>query len=192
MERDDFTFHYRSHFSALHALGFYIRRWTWQTTSLFWDKSWMFFPLFPISSYLPLPSCIFGVKVKVKVKVKSLSRVRLFVTPQTVACQAPPSMGFSRQEYWSGVPFPSPGDLCIPGIEPRSPTLVDRCFNLWATREVFIIPKENNMNSLSNMQCLYLNFLSSTYLLCLFFFFLIHNSVMFTYYFWFHCHFSLF
>ena len=43
-----------------------------------------------------------------KVKVKSLSRVWLFATPWTVAHQAPPSMGFSRQEYWSGVPFPSP------------------------------------------------------------------------------------
>ena len=58
-----------------------------------------------------------------KVKVKSLSRVRLFVTPWTVACQAPPSMGFSRQEYWSGLPFPSPGDLPDPGTEPRSPAL---------------------------------------------------------------------
>ena len=48
----------------------------------------------------------------------SLSRVRLFVTPWTVAYQVPPSMGFSRQEYWSGLPFPSPGDLPNPGIEP--------------------------------------------------------------------------
>ena len=56
-------------------------------------------------------------------KVKSLSRVRLFVTPWTVAHQAPPSMGFSRQEYWSGLPFPSPGDLPDPGIELRSPAL---------------------------------------------------------------------
>ena len=55
--------------------------------------------------------------------MKSLSRVRLFVTPRTVAYQAPPSMGFSRQEYWSGVPFPLPGDLPDPGIEPRSPML---------------------------------------------------------------------
>ena len=55
-------------------------------------------------------------------KVKSLSRVRLFVTPWTVAYQAPLSMGFSRQEYWSGLPFPSPGDLPNPGIEPGSPT----------------------------------------------------------------------
>ena len=59
----------------------------------------------------------------VKVKVKSLSRVRLFVTPWTVARQAPPSMGFSRQECWSGLPFPSPGDLPYPGIEPGSPAL---------------------------------------------------------------------
>ena len=57
----------------------------------------------------------------VKVKVKTLSRVPLFVTPWTVAYQAPLSMGFSRQEYWSGLPFPSPGDLPDPGIEPRSP-----------------------------------------------------------------------
>ena len=47
----------------------------------------------------------------------------LFVTPRTVAHQAPPSMGFSRQEYWSGFPFLSPGDLPDPGIEPRSPAL---------------------------------------------------------------------
>ena len=55
--------------------------------------------------------------------MKSLSHVRLFVTPWTVAYQAPPSMGFSRQEYWSGLPFPSPGDLPDPGIKPRSPAL---------------------------------------------------------------------
>ena len=58
-----------------------------------------------------------------KVKVKSLSRVRLFATPWTAAHQAPLSMGFSRQEYRSGLPFPSPGDLPNPGIEPGSPAL---------------------------------------------------------------------
>ena len=58
-----------------------------------------------------------------KVKVKSLSHVGLFATPWTVAYQVPPSMGFSRQEYWSGLPFPSPGDLPDPGIEPESPAL---------------------------------------------------------------------
>ena len=73
---------------------------------------------------------------KVKVKVKSLSHVRLFVTPWTVAYQTSPSMEFSRQEYWSGLPFPSSGYLPDPGIEPRSPTLqADRCFTIWATRE---------------------------------------------------------
>ena len=56
-------------------------------------------------------------------KVKSFIRFRLFATPWTLAHQAPPSMGFSRQEYWSGLPFPSPGDLPNPGIKPRSPTL---------------------------------------------------------------------
>ena len=55
--------------------------------------------------------------------MKSLSRVRLFVTPWTVAYQASPSMGFSRQEYWSGLPFPSSGDFPDPGIELRSPAL---------------------------------------------------------------------
>ena len=55
--------------------------------------------------------------------VKSLGRVRLFATLWTVALQAPLFMGFSRQEYWSGLSFPSPGDLPNPGIEPRSPAL---------------------------------------------------------------------
>ena len=58
-----------------------------------------------------------------KVKVKSLSRVPEFAIPWTVVYQAPLSMGFSRQEYWSGLPFPSPGDLPDPGITPRSPAL---------------------------------------------------------------------
>ena len=58
-----------------------------------------------------------------KVKVKSLSHVRLFVTPWTVVYQAPLPTESSRQEYWSGVPLPSPADLPDPGIEPRSPKL---------------------------------------------------------------------
>ena len=61
--------------------------------------------------------------LKVKVKVKSLSRVRLFATRWTVAYKAPPSMGFFRQEYWSGLPFPSPGDLPNRRIEPGFPAL---------------------------------------------------------------------
>ena len=55
--------------------------------------------------------------------MKLLSRVQLFMTPWTVGHQAPVSMGFPRQEHWSGLPFPSPGDLLDPGIEPGSPAL---------------------------------------------------------------------
>ena len=57
---------------------------------------------------------------------QSLSSVWLFVTPQT--CKAPLSMGFSRQEYWSGLSFPPPGNLSNPGIEPPSPALADGFF----------------------------------------------------------------
>ena len=55
--------------------------------------------------------------------MKLFGHVRLFATPWTVAYQAPQSMEFSRQEYWNGLPFPSPGDLPNPGIEPESPAL---------------------------------------------------------------------
>ena len=72
------------------------------------NKLWHCFHCFPI--YFPL-------------KVKSLSCFWLFATPWTIAYQAPPSVGFSRQEYWSGLPFPSPGDLPNTGIEPGSPAL---------------------------------------------------------------------
>ena len=57
------------------------------------------------------------------VKVKSLSHVRLFATPWTIAHQASPSMEFSRHEYWSGLPLPSPEDRPDPGVEPWSPAL---------------------------------------------------------------------
>ena len=73
------------------------------------------------------------------VKVKLLSCVQLFGTPWTAAYQAPPSMGFSRQEYWSGLSLPSPGDLPDPGIELKDQTWVSRlggrCFNLWTVLE---------------------------------------------------------
>ena len=57
-----------------------------------------------------------------------LGHVRLYATPWTVAHQVPLSMEFSRQEYWSGLPFPSPEDLLDPGIEPASPALAGRFF----------------------------------------------------------------
>ena len=61
--------------------------------------------------------------VKLRKKVKSLSRVQLFATPWNVAHQGPPSIGFSRQKYWIGLPFPIPGDLSDLGIQPGSPAL---------------------------------------------------------------------
>ena len=74
--------------------------------------------------------CMCG-KLLLLLLLSRFSRVRLCVTPWTVAHQAPLSMGFSRQEYWKGLPFPSPGDLPNPGIEPTSltsPTLAGRFF----------------------------------------------------------------
>ena len=62
-----------------------------------------------------------------KFKVKLLSLVQLFATPWTVVCQAPLSVGFPRQEYWSGLPFLSPRDLPDPGIEPWYPSLQSGC-----------------------------------------------------------------
>ena len=72
---------------------------------------------------------------KWKVKVKSLSRVWLLATPWTAAHQAPPSMGFSGQQYWSGVPLPSPEPLPDPGIKPASPVSGRRILYHWATWE---------------------------------------------------------
>ena len=68
--------------------------------------------------------------------MKLLNRALLFATPGSVAYHAPPSMGFSRQDYWSGLPFPSPEDLPNPGAEHRSPTL-------WAD----VLPSEPPGNS---------------------------------------------
>ena len=71
-----------------------------------------------------LPSLLVDVLIfSYCVYAKLLSCGRLFGTPWTVACQAPLSMGFSRHEYWSGLPFPSPGHLPNPGIKPKSPAL---------------------------------------------------------------------
>ena len=83
----------------------------------------------------------------------SLSHVWLFVTPRTVACQPPLSMEFSRQEYWSGLPFPSPGHLPNPGIEPGSPAV--KAKGLWVQNSNFFIsPSEliATLISLSNNQ----------------------------------------
>ena len=82
-------------------------------------------PTSPVSSALQEDSLLAEPIVKhlTQWMLGRFSRVRLFVTPWTIAYKAPPSMGFSRQEYWSGLPFPSPEDLSHPGIEPGCPAL---------------------------------------------------------------------
>ena len=84
-----------------------------------WKTAWQFLK----KLYIDVPC--------VSVSQKSLSRVRLFVTPWSVALPASPSMEFSRKEYWSGLPFHSPGDLPDSGTEPMflaSPALVGEFF----------------------------------------------------------------
>ena len=91
-------------------------------------------------------SCI---RIKVKVLV---SHVRFCVTAWTVTCQALLSTEFSRQEYWSGLPFPSPGDLPDPGIEPGSPALqADTLLSepLGKSIRINVYNKVMNFNSLS-------------------------------------------
>ena len=86
--------------------------------------------------------CLSWVYVYVCVVLSHFSCVQLFVTPWAVACQAPLSMEFSRQEYWSMVPFPPPGDLADPGIKQASlktPALAGRFFTSRATWEAHII-----------------------------------------------------
>ena len=84
---------------------------------------YMYSPFFGFPSHLGHRWILSRIPCAVTVKVKSLSRIPLFTTQWAVAHQAPPSTGFSRQEYWSGLPFPSPGYLPDLGIEPRSPAL---------------------------------------------------------------------
>ena len=93
---------------------------------------------YPTNKHLKTLNRLFSTELELKygkVKVKSLSHVQLFATPWTVAFQAPLSMGFSRQEHWSGLPSPSPGDLPGPGIEPQSSVLQADSFTVWAIWE---------------------------------------------------------
>ena len=81
------------------------------------------------------------------VELSHFSHVQLFVTPWTVACQAPPSMGFSRQAYWSGLPFPTPGDLPNPGIETETPAMAGRFFTTEPPEQpIYEIRKLNFLN----------------------------------------------
>ena len=85
--------------------------------------SFLMFPFLFILPSTPRNGKVLSDHSAEKGAVKSLNRVQLFATPWTVAHQAPPSKGFSRQQYWSGLPFPSPGTLPDPGIELQSPAL---------------------------------------------------------------------
>ena len=97
----------------------------------FFSVSMVVFPQLSSLQYVGVPegsafkSLVFYLcslpRISCGLEAKSLSHVRLFATGWTVAYQASLSMGFSRQEYWSGLPLPSPGDLPDPGIEPGSP-----------------------------------------------------------------------
>ena len=92
----------------------------WNLSTFSYHGSWWTNPM----SILSAASCSKALTSWLwKKKVKSLSRFLLFSTPWTAACQAPLSRGFSRPEYWSGLPFPPPGDLPDPGIRARSPTM---------------------------------------------------------------------
>ena len=89
-------------------------------------------------------------------KMTSLSCVRLFVTPWTAAHQAPPSMEFSRQEYWSGLPFSSPGDLPDPGIE--NPGL------LHCRQMLYCLSHQGSPRSLLNLSCIFLILVSRLFI----------------------------
>jgi len=115
------------------------------------SETWIFSKLFSYSIYAD--ACTASLFIIIAYYIyfmwKWITRVWLFATPWTVAYQAPPSMGFSRQEYWSGLPFPSPGYLPHPGIKPGSPALqadalTSECiiicvFSDWVTLKLFLI-----------------------------------------------------
>ena len=104
--------------------GHKIRLGPMQGSCCKWDP-WQLPPkeyVYPPTKREDLETCLSQPEPE-KREVKSLSRVWLFATPWTVVCQAPLSMGFSRQEYWRRLPFPSPGDLLNPVIKPTSPAL---------------------------------------------------------------------
>ena len=96
-----------------------------------WQPTWILAPGMSLFFSLNLMSCCCLVA----------NLVRLFAIPWAVAHQAPLSMGFPRQEYWSGLPYPSPGNLPDSGIEPASPAWADGFFffNCWAFREAFFL-----------------------------------------------------
>ena len=127
------------------------------TKMCFGHTAWVYGITVPWSGIKPTPPAMKGWILTTgppeRKKVKLLSHVRLFATPWTVDLQAPLSMGFSRQECWSGLPFPSPGDLPDPGIEHGSPALQADALpskppgkhNLWQRRWKYTMEKRQSL-----------------------------------------------
>ena len=110
--------------SGILLLQFQTINWTLYTfITYFTSRGKPNFPQWNILRSINLRINFLRRNLSVKVKAKLFSHVQLFATPWTVAYHTPPSLGSSREEYWSGLPFPSPEDLLHPVIEPRSPTL---------------------------------------------------------------------
>ena len=110
--------------SGILLLQFQTINWTlYMFITYFTSRGKPNFPQWNILRSINLQINFLRRNLSVKVKAKLFSRVQLFATPWTVAYHTPPSLGFSREEYWSGLPFPPPEDLLHPVIEPRSPTL---------------------------------------------------------------------
>ena len=107
------------------------------------------------------PESLLDTPLKQRKKVKSLSRVQLFVTPWTVAHQAPPSMEFPRQEYCSGLPFPSPGDLPDPGIKPLVFRIAGRQIHYHLSHQGSHYTCAIGPNTLADSKTLLSNFLPS-------------------------------
>ena len=131
----------------------------------FTNHSMFNFSFKPFLTSSPWPKCApEPVHDSIIMKWNSLSCVWLFATLWTVAYQAPLSMGFSRQEYWSGLPFPSPGDLPNPATEFISPALTGRFLTIWATREVHWF--YHNTNTIKCYKMWYQYYERITYWLC--------------------------
>ena len=118
---------------------------------------WLLFSCLPLLLFLLLWQLlllrVFQLFLTWKMKVKSLSCVWLFATPWTIADHAPPSMGFSRQEYWSGLLFPSPGDLPNPGIESlMSPALAGGIVTTAPPRASLIAQLVKNLPAMQETQ----------------------------------------
>ena len=105
-------------------------------------------PFFCVSSKLSSVYIFKNMYVSMFMRMLSCSVTQLCLTlwdPRTVACQAPLTMGFPRQEYWSGLPTPSLGDLTDPGMEPVSPTLAGEFFTIWEAPSIYSL-YENTFN----------------------------------------------